>query len=318
MTIVAPRFGFLIDTEVPERATVKPPPSLSLANLFRYIPGRKARMKDPEESQGIGAPLLPILEKLPVFSRYAKTRGWYYVISWLHRFTGIWLFIAMMVHIYTLSACQTANVFNADMQIPARPIFIFLAWTSSLVVSFHALNGGRLILYELFGKRSDEAMIRRTFGLSVTYAAIVGLLMIMKNQSVSAFFFWLMTFCIGAVTAYAVECRIAKVRHSLFWKLQRISGAFLFTTIPAYLIFLYLNPVLADGAQTGIVRLQYVFIRVVTLSLAVSALYHAGYGLFSIAADYASSRTLRTGVTALIIAVIALLTVLAFRFILSV
>jgi len=275
-------------------------------------------MKDPEESQGIGAPLLPILEKLPVLSRYAKTRGWYYVISWLHRFTGIWLFIALMVHMYILSSWQTPNVFITGMKIPVRPIFVFLAWASSLVVSFHALNGGRLILYELFGKRSDEAMIRWTFGLSVTYAAIVGLLMIMKNQSVSPLFFWLMTFCTGAVTAYAVESRIGRSRHSLFWKLQRISGAFLFTTVPAYLIFLSLNPVIADEARTGIVPLQNVFIRIITLSLAVSALYHAGYGLFSIVADYASSRTLRTGVTALIIAVIAVLAVLAFRLILSV
>ncbi len=212
-------------------------------------------MKDPEESQGIGASLLPILEKLPVLSRYAKTRGWYYVISWLHRFTGIWLFIALMVHMYTLSSWQTPNVFNTDMKIPVRPIFVFLAWASSLVVSFHALNGGRLILYELFGKRSDEAMIRWTFGLSVTYAAIVGLLMIMKNQSVSALFFWLMTFCTGAVTAYAVAVpHMEKVVTRFFWKLQRISGAFLFTTVPAYLFFLYLNPVLADGARTGIAR----------------------------------------------------------------
>ena len=275
-------------------------------------------MKVPKEGQGIGASLLPILEKLPVLSRYAKTRGWFYVISWLHRFTGIWLFVALMVHLYTLSSWQTPNVFNTDMKIPVQPIFVFLAWASSLVVSFHALNGGRLILYELFGKRSDEAMIRWTFGLSVTYAAIVGLLMIMKNQSVSALFFWLMTFCTGAVTAYAVECRIARVRHSLFWKLQRISGAFLFTTLPAYFFFFYLNPVLADGAGTGFMRLQNGFIRVVSVSLAVSTLYHTGYGLFSIAADYTSSRTVRAGMTALIIAVIAVLGGLAFRFIFSV
>jgi succinate dehydrogenase hydrophobic anchor subunit len=275
-------------------------------------------MKVPEESQGIGASFLPILEKLPVLSRYAKTRGWYYVISWLHRFTGIWLVIALMVLIYTLSSWQTPNVYNADMNVPARPIFVFLAWASSLFVSFHALNGGRLILYELFGRRNDAAMIRWTFGLSIAYAAIVGLLMIMKNQSVSAFFFWLMTFFTGAVTAYVVESRIAIGRHSLFWKLQRISGAFLFITVPAYFLFLHLNPGLADGAQAVIVRLQNLFIRVVTLVLAASALYHAGYGLFSIAADYASSRTLRTGMLALIAIVIAILTVLAFRLILSV
>jgi succinate dehydrogenase hydrophobic anchor subunit len=219
---------------------------------------------------------------------------------------------------YILSSWQTPNVFITDMIIPVQQIFVFLAWASSLVVSFHALNGGRLILYELFGKRSDEAMIRWTFGLSVTYAAIVGLLMIMKNQSVSAFFFWLIAFSLGAIAAYVVASRIWNKRHSVLWKLQRISGAFLFITVPAYLLFSYLNPVLADGARTGIARLQNGFIRVVTLSLAISALFHAGYGLFSIAADYTSSGITRAGMTVLIIAVIAVLAVLAFRLILSV
>ncbi|MBA4422901.1 MAG: hypothetical protein C0390_07320 [Syntrophus sp. (in: bacteria)] len=275
-------------------------------------------MKVPEESQGIGAALLPILEKLPVLSRYAKTRGWYYVISWLHRVTGIGLVIALMVHMVTLWSWQTPNVYYTGMNIPARPFFVFLAWILSLFVSFHALNGGRLILYELFGMRGDETMIRWTFGLSAAYAAMVGLLVILKNQRMSAFFFWLMMFFAGAVTAYVVDSRTARGRHSLFWKLQRISGSFLFITMPAYLLFAYLNPGLADGAQTVVVRLQNAFVRVVTLALAVSALYHAGYGLFSIMADYASSRTLRAGVTALIAVVIAVLTVLAFRLILSV
>lgn len=275
-------------------------------------------MKDPEEGEGIGASLLPILEKLPVLSFYAKTRGWFYVISWLHRFTGIWLFIALMVHMYALSSWHTPNVFNADMKMPVQPIFVFLAWVSSLVVSFHALNGGRLILYELFGQRSDDAMIRWTFGLSVTYAAIVGLLMIMKNQSMSAFFFWLMAFFSGVIAAYVVGSRIWKKRHSVLWKLQRISGAFLFITVPAYLLIAFLNPVLTDGAGSGFTRLQNGFIRFVFLSLAMSTLYHAGYGLFSIVADYASSKTVRTGMTAFIIAVIAVLSVLAFRLILSV
>src|SRR4030042_6382466 len=140
-------------------------------------------MKISGESRGIGASFVPILEKLPVLSRYAKTRGWHYVISWLHRFTGIWLFVALMVHMVTLSSWQTPNVFNTDMKIPVRPIFVSLAWASSLVVSFHALNGGRLILYELFGQRSDEAMIRWTFGLSISYAVIFVATKIMNNES---------------------------------------------------------------------------------------------------------------------------------------
>src|SRR4030067_1885713 len=107
--------------------------------------GRKARMKIPGENRGISASLMPILERLPVLSCYAKTRGWHYVISWLHRFTGIGLIIILMVHMYILSSWQTPNVFITDMKIPVRPIFLFLAWASSLVVGFHALNGCRLL-----------------------------------------------------------------------------------------------------------------------------------------------------------------------------
>jgi succinate dehydrogenase hydrophobic anchor subunit len=275
-------------------------------------------MKIPGENRGIGFFLLPILEKLPVLSRYAKTRGWFYVISWLHRFTGIWLFVALMVHMVTLSSWQTPNIFNTNLKIPVQPIFVFLAWASSLVVGFHALNGGRLILYELFGKRSDEAMIRWTFGLSAAYAAMVGLMMVMKNQGVSAFFFWLMAFFSGAIAAYVVASRMWKKRHSVLWKLQRISGGFLFVTVPAYLLFSYLNPGQADGAQGALVQMQNIFTRLVTLTLATSALYHAGYGLFSIAADYTSSRITRAGMTALIVLAMAVLAVFAFRLILSV
>jgi succinate dehydrogenase hydrophobic anchor subunit len=275
-------------------------------------------MKIPGESRGIGASFMPILEKAPVLSWYAKNRGWHYVISWLHRITGIGLIIISMVHMYMLSSWQTSNVFMTDMKTPVGPIFLFLAWASSLVVSFHALNGGRLILYELFGRRDDADMIRWIFGLSAAYAVMAGLMMVMKNQRVSAFFFWLMAFSLGAIAAYVVASRIWKKRHSVLWKLQRISGAFLFITVPAYLLFSYLNPGEADGAQVAIAWMQNVFTRLVFLMLATCALYHAGYGLFSIGADYTSSGITRAGMTALIIAIIAVLAVFAFGLILCV
>jgi len=275
-------------------------------------------MKIPGENRGIVTSFMPILERLPVLSWYAKTRGWYYVISWLHRFTGIGLLIILIVYMYILSSLQAPDVDPAKMKVIVSPIFLLLAWASSLVVSFHALNGGRLVLYELFGKRDDADMIRWIFGLSAAYAAMVGLMMAMNNQRVSAFFFWLMAFSLGAIAAYVVASRIWKKRHSVLWKLQRISGAFLFVTVPAYLLFSYLNPGEADGAQRVIVGAQNVFARLVFLTLATCALYHAGYGLFSIVADYTSSGRTRVGMTAFIIVLIAVLAVSAFRLILSV
>jgi succinate dehydrogenase hydrophobic anchor subunit len=275
-------------------------------------------MNVPEENRGIGTSFMPILEKVPVLSFYAKTRGWHYVISWLHRFTGIGLITILIVHMYILSSLQAADVGPAKIKVIVSPVFLFLAWASSLVVSFHALNGGRLILYELFGKRDDADMVRWIVGLSAAYAAMVVLMMAMNNQRVSAFFFWLMAFFLGAIAAYVVASRMWKKRHSVLWKLQRISGAFLFITVPAYLLYSCLNPSGADGAQEATVWMQNFFTRVVFLILAAFALYHAGYGLFSIAADYTSPGRMRAGMTVLIIVLIAVLAVSALRLILSV
>lgn len=276
-------------------------------------------MKVPGESRGLGASLMPILERLPVLSCYAKTRGWPYVISWLHRFTGIGLIIILMAHMLTLSLLQTPDVFNPKLKLVVSPICLFLVWASSLAVAFHALNGGRLILYELFGRRNDAAMIRWICGLTAAYAAMVGLMIIMKNQRVSAFFFWLVAFFFGAVAAYIVASRIWNKRHSLLWKLQRISGAFLFVAVPAYFLFAYLNPGEAAGAPREAVTLtQNLFTRLVILVLAAGVFYHAGYGLFSVAADYVPSPAVRAVTTAIIAVVISVLAVLAFRLILSV
>jgi succinate dehydrogenase/fumarate reductase cytochrome b subunit len=274
-------------------------------------------MKVPGESRGIGASLVKILERSPVLSCYAKTRGWPYVLSWLHRLTGIGLILILMVHIYTLSSLK-APAFYSIKESVATPLCLFLAWASSLVVGFHALNGGRLILYELFGKRNDAAMIRWIFGLSAAYAAMVGLMITMKDQHASAFFFWLTAFFSGAVAACVVASRIWKRRHALPWKLQRISGAFLLITVPAYLLFSYLNPGEAAGARGAVTPTQDLFTRMVALMLASGTLYHAGYGLFSIAADYAPSPTVRAGMTAVIVVVIAALAFFTFRLILSV
>ncbi len=275
-------------------------------------------MKIPGESPGIGGSLMLILERLPVLSRYTKTRGGYYVFSWVHRLTGIGLILVLTVHLYILSSLQTPDVDSAGMKVIVSPIFLLLAWASSLIVGFHALNGGRLILYELFGRRDDAHMIRWIFGLSPAYAAMVGLMMAMNNQRVSAFFFWLTGFSLGAIAAYVVASRIWKKRHSVLWKLQRISGAFLFVTVPAYVLFAYLNPNEAAGTREAIAGMQSIFTRLVFLILAAWTLCHAGYGLFSIVADYTSSGKIRVGVTVLIIVVIAVLAVSAFKLVLSV
>jgi len=244
------------------------------------------------------------------------TRGWHYVLSWLHRCTGIGLVI--IVYLYLFSSVPTPEATRPRMGICAGPLFAFSIWISYLITGFHALNGGRLILYELFGKRNDAAMIRWTFVLTIAYGALSGLLMIMKNRGMPAAVFWGAAFLGGVLTAYPVVSRIGKSRHSIPWKIQRISGGFLFIAVPAYLLLSFLSMGAADQAKAAAVTARDGFARISTVILAVTALYHAGYGLFSIAADYASSRTVRVGIAALIVVGTAALAVLALKILLSV
>jgi succinate dehydrogenase cytochrome b556 subunit len=275
-------------------------------------------MKANTISSRSGGWVMPLLEKVPFLSAYARSRGWHYVISWCHRISGVGLVFYLLFHIYTLSSLQTPAVYDGKMKLLAIPIVVFLAWLSCLPVVFHALNGGRLILYESFGNRSDETLIRWTFGLTALYAAVFGLLILLKSQSVSPFFFWLFFILIALLTAYAVGARIWRSGHTLYWKLQRITGAFLLVAIPAHLMFSHLNPGVAHEAQAVILRMQSVFIKGVDILLAVSALYHAGYGLFSIGADYIRTRSLRRLYTAAVAVVFAVFLFIALRLTVSV
>jgi len=265
-----------------------------------------------------GGWVMPLLEKAPFLSDTARSRGWHYVISWCHRISGVGLVVYLLFHIYTLSSLQTPAVYDGKMKLLAIPIVVFLAWLSCLPVVFHALNGGRLILYESFGNRNDETLIRWTFGLTALYAAVFGLLILMKSQNVSPFFFWVLFLLAALLAAYAVGARLWRSGHTLYWKLQRITGAFLLVAVPAHLMFSHLNPGVAHEAQAVILRMQSVFIKVVDIMLAVSALYHAGYGLFSIGADYIRTRSLRRLYTAAVAAVFAVFLFIALRLTVSI
>jgi len=265
-----------------------------------------------------GGWVMPLLEKIPFLSDIARSHGWHYVISWCHRISGVVLVIYLLVHLYTLSSLLTPEVYNGKMKLLAIPFVVFMAWLSCLPVVFHALNGGRLILYESFGSRNDETLIRWTFGLTALYAAVLGLLILLKNQTVSPFFFWIFFILIALLAAYAVGARVWRSGHTLYWKLQRITGAFLLVAIPAHLMFSHLNPGVAHEAQAVTLRMQSAFIKIVDILLAVSAVYHAGYGVFSIGADYIRSRSLQRLYTAAVCVVFAVFLFIALRLTVSI
>ena len=239
----------------------------------------------------IEAALITWLKKIPVISLYAGTRGWFYLISWSHRITGILLVISLWVYLYgfhTLQASQKSF------------ILVLLLWMLAVPMAFHGFNGARLILYECFGNRNDDIMIRWVFALSFIYLVVLGMLMLMGNQMVSPFLYWVMMFAQALIVAYGVATRILKSRHSVLWKMQRISGSFLLVMVPAYFLFIPLNAPLEIEANFLVTGIQKLFLMAVYILLLLSALFHAGYGVWSVMGDYLASGNLRKGLAALV------------------
>ena len=240
------------------------------------------------------------LENVPVVSFYAKTRGWPFVIAWTHRISGLLMVLYIGIHIYTLSFLAAPDAYDAKMKLFSFFPFSFLEWLLAAPVIFHALNGGRLILYEIFGIRNDESMIRWVLGLCAIYFSLLGLLMVMGNQTVSPIFFWLIIFILGILPCYLVAAKVWNIAASITWKFQRISGAYLIVMIPAHLLFMHLQPAVGHDAGVVIARMQNIFIKFIDLTLVVIGLYHAGYGLTAIIRDYLKSGLLQTGLIGLI------------------
>lgn len=249
--------------------------------------------------------ILSVLESLPIAAFYAKTRGWPFVIAWMHRLTAISMVVYVWFHILTLSSLATPSAYDAKMKYFGFVFISLLEWLLAVPVIFHALNGGRLILYELFATRNDESMIRWVCGLAVTYFLLLGLLMIMGNQTVSPIFFWLTVMILSVSPGYLVASKIWDTANSLAWKLQRISGAFLLIMIPAHLLFMHLQPAMGHEAHVVIARMQSKFIKFTDLTLVIAVLYHAGYGLMSISKDYLRSRILQKALTVFILFMMA-------------
>ena len=245
-----------------------------------------------------------VLNRMPFVSFYAKIKGWPYVIAWCHRISGLFLVAYLLFHIYTLLSLSYPPLYNATMKLYQYSLFAILEWGLGLPVIFHALNGGRLILYESFSSRNDKSMIRWVLGLSILYVVLLGVLMLIGTQSVSPLFYWLIMLVTSSTLAYGVASKVWEIRHSRLWRLQRISGAFLLIMVPTHLLFMHLDPSVGKEANIVIMRMQHWFIKFGDLGLLVVVLYHAGYGVISILRDYVSFRILRDTLAALIVLVI--------------
>jgi succinate dehydrogenase hydrophobic anchor subunit len=220
---------------------------------------------------------------------YARNRGWPFIAAWGHRVSGIFLVIYIWLHIITLSSLAEPGSFDAEMLIFSFFIFVFLEWLLAVPVIFHAVNGGRLILYEFFGVRSPS-LFRWVLGLAGAYVAFLGVMMGLGNRNAPAIFFWAAMSIPAAGLTIALARRMSACRASAWWKLQRLSGAFLLAMIPAHMLFMHLSPSAGHEAAVILARMDHRFIKLVDLAIVVAALYHGGFGLISIAGDYLAAK----------------------------
>ena len=221
---------------------------------------------------------------------YARTRGWPYVMAWGHRVSGVLLVLFVWFHIITLSSLMTPGEYDAKMRFVSGFFFVLLEWLLAFPVVFHALNGGRLILYESFGLRRDTLMIRWVLALTVVYAALLGVIMILGDQGVTPVLFWAGVLVPAVCLVVVLAVRLKSSPASLFWKLHRLAGVFLLAMIPAHMFFMHIAPSTGHESMVILERLRIGFIKIVDLAMVISLLYHAGYGLVSIFKDYYESR----------------------------
>ena len=148
-------------------------------------------------------------------------------------------------------------------------------------------------------------MLTWVFSLAVIYILLQAVFMIMSTQSVTPVFFWLTVFILSLCLVVLIATKIWQLQGALTWKLQRMSGAYLFIMIPAHLIFMHLNPAVGHEAGVVIARIQNILIKLIDITLVAAVLFHAGYGLISIGKDYMTSRILTNFITFFIIFVMA-------------
>ncbi len=251
-------------------------------------------MNTPAQRIGIAAFLAGVLTRSEKMSYYASSRGWGFMMTWAHRVAGLLMVIYMFFHIITLSGLYAPAKFASEMDFIHNFFFGFLEWALAVPVIFHALNGARLMLYEFFRVRDDAAMIRWVFVLSVLYVSSLGVFMLMGNQHVSVGFFWFTIFIVSLFSAVIVYRKLWPTRNNGFWKIQRISGAFLLPMVSGHILFMHLNYQAGHDINTILARVSGIGIKAIDSAFVILVFFHAGFGLNTIIGDFVENALLKT------------------------
>ena len=229
-----------------------------------------------------------------------RAYGTPFLFAWAHRISGIGLLLFLYAHIYTLSFLVAPVEFDSKVKWMGQVGLNHLEWLLALPVIFHALNGGRLILYETFGSRRDELLIVWVAGLTLLYSFILFFTTYLKNISPASFTLDI-ALVISLAAAGALIIALGKSKMGVYWKIQRISGALLLIMIPVHLVFMHADPAAGHDSAVILSRIRSdMLIRLADVLIVVSALYHGAYGLISIAKDYLKSEMLIRRVSILV------------------
>ena len=238
---------------------------------------------------------------LPPSSLQGRTLQWIqiqraygiaYLYAWFHRFSGVALLLFLWAHVYTLSFLVEPDKFDSKVEWLGQMGISYLEWLLALPVIFHALNGGRLILYEIFNNRQDELLAKWVAGLAIIYAFILLFIMYVSHISIAPSM-WVVAWLFGLGMAGIVIIGTRTSKIGLPWKLQRISAGFLMLMIPIHMVLMHANPTVGHDSASIIARIRGdVLIKVTDFFILFSALYHGAYGLVSIAKDYLNSKIL--------------------------
>lgn len=91
-------------------------------------------------------------------------------VAWiLHRITGVFLVIYLLVHIFVIGqAVRGQDAFNAALHFVQNPVFVVLDCGLAGIVTYHGINGLRVVAFDLgWGIRQQKPLFWVSFIMAV-------------------------------------------------------------------------------------------------------------------------------------------------------
>ena len=106
------------------------------------------------------------------FQRYRVRTG---MFAWLlHRFTGVGLVVYLIIHVWGLKALTNRESFNHLIAKYHAPIFKVGEFLLLAAVTYHALNGLRIVLIDFLGWSPNQKKLFWTLGVVAVLIIAIG------------------------------------------------------------------------------------------------------------------------------------------------